>query len=1015
MLLSYNIGFIPLRIGINYQSVFELSARPDKTSVQDRNLYITFKGITSRKSPPHIAERIHLNFILENGQSIEKERPVYILSDVPVCHKKGTIHGNDGSMLLFSSPSSVGLINISLHGAYPYQNQSLDYITMAIENFVANGHTATLDEFTCDSQEIYNVVVRQVRLDSFQYLLYLPIPLESGHTMKVMFPSVKTTFCLDSHIKSDFTIMHKINESFATLRVTDLQRLMTWLHDEANTLASIGEANLEQSVKVESLVRRRRLFWLERRIFAAMERLSKSTEDRSSNADCFVYKPNSYEPDSGISLTNEIEMELRYALEPDTKYGSKKKQGWSTAVQNFCDGVIKCVAQCLSLSGNDDCDWSTLLKLISSTVTPTIAAQTIQSVAITLSGSDDQMDVDGSTTSAEKNGHCQTQRESTSSAISSDFIWQFLNSLFDILRIDIFMTKKSDTLNSTLMSLRSILFDTDATLQKPIPVTYDEELYYSSSMPRSDVDYTPNSKMLFLGLVWPVLRNNGWRIAIEKDDNKVTYVPKAVSQKRWGAMKQRHDRQKVVTKRSLKVAGFHLIPKTVKRLLVAIANKSHGDDSNAGYHRTYTVEAVLERFLASLYVRFDSLKDFEKFKVNEFIRKIVFTIGECFDDCASMLVPIANLSPCWNIDGEPVRRPIAAYRCEYLIPFLFNFVSKESLQNSFNIKASPVGDAVHGLACDLLSYISEHYQEFVDQSLQPPLEEYIAIDAPTLWIETHIRSLLLEKELESHSTIISTSMNNGENVPPENELFQILLDEDMDQITDFIRITLENAKLLFATGSESRRKGRAGAPGLACRHCMGRNGEGQYFFSSMESLSACYPVLEKHYYKCPDTPPEVKKEVANARALHAQQRRLKQNGSQQAVFVKLWNRMMACTKPGIVPSPNNSAYLHDKTDERYEMDDHDAMDDEFVFHDHRAVLDFLRGHQDPNHSSNRRPDLSSAHEDVMEALATYDASLEYAGRVFGTPSMPPHFSTRWLIHKMTPRGPRSEDGWVGAG
>ena len=993
--------------------MFELSARPGKKLPQNRKLFITFKGITSQKTPKLNAEQIQLDILLQKS---EPERTVYILPDVPVStNRQCTIHENDKSRLLFSMPSSVGLIDVSLHGAYPYQDQSLDLIEMTIEKYITEGHSVKLDECEEQSQEIYNVLVRKVRLDSFQYLLYLPIPVESGHTIKVIFPSITTILCLKTYVQSDFEIMHKIDESLATLSTNDLRKLMTWLRERADALLSREQTDIKKATPDTAMVRRRRFHWLERRIIAATERQKVPKLDSSSKAECFVFQYNSHDTESTNQemdplnlLIDEVKIELRYALELDITCGLKVRRGWNALDIHFFDDLITCVAQCLSKSRSEDCEWSPLLDLINSTICSDATAEQCASTSIGKNGCEDHMEIDDTVATSEKKHHCAAETESPPSDIPHNFIWQVVNSVFDVLRIDIYRTENASTLRTCLLSIHSILFVDDAIVNDPILCKYETKLYYASLLPRSDIDYVPNTNMLFLGLVWPILRNYGWRIAINKESNDVTYTPYSMSQNRRGAMKQLRDRLRVRTKRTFKFAGFHLLPKMAKRLLVAITNNScDGVDTDIAYDKNYTVEAILDKFLVSLLNRFATLKDIAKFKVNEITRNVVTAMGECFDTCAPMLLPISTLSPHWKVDGASISRPITAYRCEYLIPFLFNLVSRATFQASSDVDAVVVGDAVHGLARDLLIYISEQYQEFIDQRFHPPFEEFVVNDTPALWIETHIHSLLFENDQKTRSTDISMgerdeAATNEINLMPKTESFHILLDEEKGQVTDFIRIILENTKPSFATGAEMRRKNTlpVGAPGIVCRHCSGKYGEGKYFFSSIESLSTCYPVLERHYYKCPDTPAAIKVEVTNARALHTQQRRLKPSGTQQTVFVKLWNRMARC-KPGVASLQNGSANLYDSEDEAIDnSSENGTNENELVFTNHRAVIDYIRN----SDSKNNHKLSKSSQEEIDDVLDTYYACIEYAGRIYGTPSMPQHFSTRWLLHKMTTLG-----------
>ena len=103
---------------------------------------------------------------MEKNCNSEKESPIYILFDVPVSrNRKCTINETDTASLLLSSPTCISLIDISLHGAYPYQSQRLDVLEMAIEEFVMKGHSVKLDELAKRSEGVYNVVVRKVGLN----------------------------------------------------------------------------------------------------------------------------------------------------------------------------------------------------------------------------------------------------------------------------------------------------------------------------------------------------------------------------------------------------------------------------------------------------------------------------------------------------------------------------------------------------------------------------------------------------------------------------------------------------------------------------------------------------------------------------------------------------------------------------------------------------------------------------------------------------------------------------------
>lgn len=173
---------------------------------------------------------------------------------------------------------------------------------------------------------------------------------------------------------------------------------------------------------------------------------------------------------------------------------------------------------------------------------------------------------------------------------------------------------------------------------------------------------------------------------------------------------------------------------------------------------------------------------------------------------------------------------------------------------------------------------------------------------------------------------------------------------------------------------------------------MGVKYEGRYFFSSVESLTASYTCLEKHYLKCSQTPEDVKTTVVKTRATHASQRKGLKVGSQQAYFNDLWARYKV-TKvaakldashafAGVVPSQIKMQPIHNipEREEKVPMKE---------FSNHvRLIASLGKGEAD---------------DDLQEALDRYYACLEYGGRVYMTKEMPKHFSSAWLVAKIVPK------------
>lgn len=185
-----------------------------------------------------------------------------------------------------------------------------------------------------------------------------------------------------------------------------------------------------------------------------------------------------------------------------------------------------------------------------------------------------------------------------------------------------------------------------------------------------------------------------------------------------------------------------------------------------------------------------------------------------------------------------------------------------------------------------------------------------------------------------------------------------------------------------------RKKGRitAGSPGLACKHCKGARFEGRYFFSSVESLTSSYTVMEKHYLKCSSVPQKVKDDLETARANHAMQRRDIPVGSQQAFYRSLWDRLTGSGTPynemaGVLMSPDTK---------NVDAEDSNDVDDADSFDDHIKLIEHIKE--------------TVVDEKISEALKQYYSCLEYGGRVYMREDvMPEHFSANWLVSKMVPK------------
>lgn len=188
-----------------------------------------------------------------------------------------------------------------------------------------------------------------------------------------------------------------------------------------------------------------------------------------------------------------------------------------------------------------------------------------------------------------------------------------------------------------------------------------------------------------------------------------------------------------------------------------------------------------------------------------------------------------------------------------------------------------------------------------------------------------------------------------------------------------------------------RKKGRivAGSPGLVCKHCKGARWEGRYFFSSVESLTSSYTVMEKHYLKCSAVPKSVKEELATARANHAIQRKDIPVGSQQAYYRSLWNRLTRASLPH-GESPGAGGVLMSPEAKDPNPEDSSSVDDADSFDDHVKLIEHIKE--------------TVVDGGITETLKQYYGCLEYGGCVYMRDKvMPEHFSANWLLSKVVPK------------
>jgi MRG len=1003
---------------------------------------VTYKGFGPRVASTECPQNVQIEYAAADVDDMEIRRPSWILPDVPLTSYGAAKYGNVDLRAPFSSLlPGCGLVDLSMHGAYPYKKQELSPLKDEIGKFVSDGLGMSPAQFDDLVEEHHNVIVRKVAFDQFRYLLCLTKPMEKGQTVALNFPSVKASLNSEQYSHTVFRCMHAIDEAVRTLCLADLRALLVWLKERVFPSTGYCDSVAGGTSSVPSFKkaceRRRRLHWVTLRVIAAIG-------DRRSPEDIEVCKALYFgrqirskqdewdklnqlqQADFTAALGAQVEQEIKYALELDHMCGTRQRSEFCSKARDLFGSVVKAAAESyLTPPDSDSSQWSSLAALLkdkvrasdfsnievlddfvlhqtsnagkeSSDIMVKLMSQSSNGLADTMvHGSEiprsvpkpSRLETVACVAESSLNGSSSVVMRPTSdvrdgsASLSTEWyrghFWQIVVTVITSFRLSLASSETEDRdLDKILSSVRPIVVD-DSIVKDPLPIAY--KLVLSAPSLQTD-EYVPSSYEFFLGLVWPALRKNGWRLIAGSSPWEVSFCPKVLTRKRNGSLKQHRDLKRARLANEVNLMGLGVVPKATKRLLVAVtgSNDMEGTiDVDTVDAPDRTVKIVLDRFRSWLINKFASEEDFSKVFASAKIIQVVRCIQNCFDACAAMLSPVPGLPPALK-EGH---RPIEVYRCEYLAQFLLLLpsalrhaeLSSQDMKNHMDI----VGD--------LLAYLAAYHKEIFDKRFHPPQEEYVGSEKETRsFLEANIHSLL---SLEDDTGTEGIPASNG--FPDDDEHMELLLDDDKNQLTDFLVAVLEQAVVFRATEEDVRKKnGRVqlGSPGLVCRHCMGHKHEGRYFFSSSESLTSSYTVLEKHYLKCPKTPADVKLRLIETRSRHADQRKTLANGSQQAFFTRLWERFRkvkrAASKGGGI-----------LTMERQDVDPSEQSDDELVFTDHIALLDHCRLNSKLN-----------SNKEVVEALDRYYSCLDYAGRVYETESMPKHFSANWLLSKVLPRG-----------
>jgi len=475
----------------------------------------------------------------------------------------------------------------------------------------------------------------------------------------------------------------------------------------------------------------------------------------------------------------------------------------------------------------------------------------------------------------------------------------------------------------------------------------------------------PDSRSIFLKLVWPDLSKLNWSIETESSSSTIAYSgPGQDRDKRARLLRKEAAaaRAKVATKTT--ELGFGGIPKNVKRLLVSCAAM---DDTGPYDDERPAAEFTVSKALRSFEGSFS--------REHSSISAPMALLRALFENVAPSLVHEDGLSP---PNGTSWSEFLG---CEFLVRLLYIL---PNIMIDSDITTSQFESTI-GVVKELLAYLASHRKEIFIEKYQYPHEEYVNDFTFKRFIENRIEK-----------TEASGTEKGQASSLMELDLKEVVLPSDRHELTDFVTTVLDQVIIYKATPDDVKSRGRrsfltVGAPGLICRHCLGRSGEGKYFYSNMQSLATASTSVDKHIVRCPFVSDEIRSRMLQAKSRNAEQRSKSRPGAQSSFFSRLWNRLQLVRTSATSAEPDEYIPMQAANSELEEEDlsRPNSTGNETVFGDHVDVMRYIQTEE---------PWKSNV--ELADAVASYYRCLSWGAGIFHTPAMPPHYSSEWILAKM---------------
>ena len=125
----------------------------------------------------------------------------------------------------------------------------------------------------------------------------------------------------------------------------------------------------------------------------------------------------------------------------------------------------------------------------------------------------------------------------------------------------------------------------------------------------------------------------------------------------------------------------------------------------------------------------------------------------------------------------------------------------------------------------------------------------------------------------------------------------LVAENDRQLATEYAFLLMSNMQTCSFAESDrlgKRRSHRVGFPGICCVHCVGANGSGRYFPSSIKTfadVSKTMNVLHQHLIKCKSCPEIIQARLESLKGKHIAEKESLQHGSMKTFFDTVWSRL----------------------------------------------------------------------------------------------------------------------------